>query len=157
MCPQECFAYYKRLFWPFLCHKRIGLPYCILFAVTVTCLLQIILVSNYSLLLISVLAEKTLLKTSYRFLMLLVGFDSLTYQKDYDRSPTLVGHQDSFLGRFWECSAFGRWNLVRKNLYSVLKFTVTCYYGEQSFEGFVRGIFTLTGTTIICPSTYCTY
>ena len=29
--------------------------------------------------------------------MLLVGFDTLTYRKDYDRSPTLVGHQDSFL------------------------------------------------------------
>ena len=46
---------------------------------------------------ISVLAENTLLKTVYHFLMLLVGFDTLTYQKDYDRSPTLVGHQDSFL------------------------------------------------------------
>ena len=31
------------------------------------------------------------------FLLLLVGFDTLTYRKDYDRSPTLVGHQDSFL------------------------------------------------------------
>ena len=29
-----------------------------------------------------------------------------------------------------ECSAFGRWNLIRKNLYSVLKFTVTSYYGK---------------------------
>ena len=38
------------------------------------------------------LAEKTLLKTAYHFLLLLVGFDTLTYRKDYDRSPTLVGH-----------------------------------------------------------------
>ena len=38
-----------------------------------------------------------LLKTAYHFLLLLVGFDTLTYQKDYDRSPILVGHQDSFL------------------------------------------------------------
>ena len=43
------------------------------------------------------LAENTLLKTSYHFLLLLVGFDTLTYPKDYDRSPILVGHQDSFL------------------------------------------------------------
>ena len=42
---------------------------------------------------ISVLAEKTLLKTAYHFLLLLVGFDTLTYRKDYDRSPTLVVHQ----------------------------------------------------------------
>ena len=39
------------------------------------------------------LAEKTLLKTAYHFLLLLIGFDTFTYRKDYDRSPTLVGHQ----------------------------------------------------------------
>ena len=39
------------------------------------------------------LAENTLLKTACHFLPLLVGFDTLTYRKDYDRSPTLVGHQ----------------------------------------------------------------
>ena len=37
--------------------------------------------------------EKTLLKTAYHFLLLLVGFDTRTYRKDYDRSPILVGHQ----------------------------------------------------------------
>ena len=52
---------------------------------------------NYLLPLISVLAENTLLETAYHFLLLLVGFDTLTYRKDYDRSPILVGHQDSFL------------------------------------------------------------
>ena len=38
------------------------------------------------------LAENTLLKTACHFLLLLVGFDTLTYRKDYDRSPILVGH-----------------------------------------------------------------
>ena len=33
----------------------------------------------------------------------------------------------------------------------MLKFIVTCYYGKQSFEGFVRGIFTSTGTTLVSP------
>ena len=60
-------------------------------------LVTIILSQNYLLPLISVLAENTLLKTAYHFLLLLVGFDTLTYRKDYDRSPILVGHQDSFL------------------------------------------------------------
>ena len=32
----------------------------------------------------------TLLKTACHFLMLLVVFDTLTYRKDYDRSPTLL-------------------------------------------------------------------
>ena len=45
------------------------------------------------LLVISVLVEITLLKTTWHFLLLLVGFDTLTYRKDYDGSPTLVGHQ----------------------------------------------------------------
>ena len=33
----------------------------------------------------------------------------------------------------------------------MLKFTVTCYYGKQSFEGFVRGIFTSTGPQLVTP------
>ena len=40
------------------------------------------LITNYFLPTISVLAEKTLLKTAYHFLVLLVGFDTLTYRKD---------------------------------------------------------------------------
>ena len=77
--------------------KRIGPP-CCTFVRLVTCYpLQITLSQNYLLPLISVLAENTLLKTACHFLLLLVGFDTLTYRKDYDRSPILVGHQDSFL------------------------------------------------------------
>ena len=41
--------------------------------------------------------QKTLLKTAYHFLLLLAGFNTLTYRKDYGRSPTLLGHQHSFL------------------------------------------------------------
>ena len=41
--------------------------------------------------------RNTMLKTTCHFLLLLVGFATLTYRKDYDRSPILVGHQDSFL------------------------------------------------------------
>ena len=80
-----------------LCYKRIGPPWCTLFTFVTCCSLQFILSQNYLLPLISVLAENTLLKTAYHFLLLLVGFDTLTYRKDYDRSPILVGHQDSFM------------------------------------------------------------
>ena len=77
--------------------KRIGPP-CYTFVTIVTCYpLRIILLPNYLLPTISVPAENTLLKTTCYFLLLLVGFDTLTYRKDYDRSPILVGHQDSFL------------------------------------------------------------
>ena len=77
--------------------KRIG-PYCCTLFTFITCyFLPIPLSQNYLLPIISVLAENTLLKTACHFLLLLVGFDTLTYRKDYDRSPILVGHQDSFL------------------------------------------------------------
>src|SRR3990170_8626865 len=72
--------------------KRIGLSCCTLFTFVTCYSLQIILLSNYPLPLISVLAEIILLKTARHFLLLLVGFDTLTYRKDYDRSPILVGH-----------------------------------------------------------------
>ena len=77
--------------------KRIGPSFCTLFTFITCYLLPITLSQNYLLPIISVLAENTLLKTAYHFLLLLVGFDTLTYQKGYYRSPTLVGHQDSFL------------------------------------------------------------
>ena len=77
--------------------KRIGPSCCTLFTFITCYSLQITLSQNYRLSIISVLAENTLLKTAYHFLLLLVGFDTLTYRKDYDRSPILVGHQDSFM------------------------------------------------------------
>ena len=77
--------------------KRIGTPCCTLFTFFTCCSLPIILSQNYLLPTISVLAENTLLKIACHFLLLLVGFDTLTYRKDYDRSPKLVGHQYSFL------------------------------------------------------------
>ena len=96
MCPRERFPLYKSLSRLVFATKRIGPPCCTLFTFVTCCSLQIILSQNYVLPIISVFAENTLLKTAYHFLLLLVGFDTLTYRKGYDRSPTLVGHQDSF-------------------------------------------------------------
>ena len=91
MYPQEHFDYYKRPFWPVLCLKRIGLPCCILVTIIVTCSLQITLLSNYSLLTISALADITLLITTCHFLLLLVGFDTLTYRKELQLIPYTCG------------------------------------------------------------------
>ena len=97
MCPRERFSLYKSLSRLVLCYKK-DWATLLHFSNFVTCyLLRIILSQNYLLPIISVLAENTLLKTAYHFLLLLVGFDTLTYRKDYDRSPILMGHQDSFL------------------------------------------------------------
>ena len=144
--------------WLVLCYKRIGPPCCTLFTFITCYPLWIILSQNYLLPLISVLAENTLLKTSYHVLLLLVGFDTLIYRNELQLTPYTCGSSRLFSGAVSEeWSAFGKWNLVRKNFYSVLKFIVTCYYGKQSFEEFVWGIFTSSRTTIIYSSTYYTY
>src|SRR3954465_8668599 len=40
----------------------------------------------------------SLSKVTCQHLLLLVGFDTLTYRKHYDGSPSLVGHQEPFSG-----------------------------------------------------------
>ena len=81
MCPRERFPLYKSLSRLILCYKK---DWAILLHLIYfyTCYsLQITLSQNYLLPIISMLAENTLLKTSYHFLLLLVGFDTLTYRK----------------------------------------------------------------------------
>ena len=92
MCPRECFSLYKSLSRLVHCYKK---DWAILLHLIY--FYYLLLVTNYLITkrIISLLAENTLLKTAYHFLLLLVGFETLTYH--YDRSPTLVGHQDSFL------------------------------------------------------------
>ena len=95
MCPRERFALYKSFSRLVLCYKKDWATmlhlvyYCYLLLVTN------ILLHNHLLPLLSILVENTLLKTAYHFLLLLVGFDTLTYRKDYNRSPILVGHRGS--------------------------------------------------------------
>ena len=95
MCPRERFALYKSSSRLVLCYKK-DWPPCYTLVTFVTWYpLRIILSRNYMLPIISVLAENTFLKTDCHFLLLLIGFDTLTYRKYYDRSPILVGHQDN--------------------------------------------------------------
>src|SRR4051812_7503271 len=93
----------------------------------VTCYpLQITLSQNYLLPIISMLAENTLLKTACHLLLLLVGFDPLTYRKDYDRSPILVGHHTSLWGpkclsgmaRVMACAPCARYQRLGLTFYS---------------------------------------
>src|SRR5664279_2873219 len=73
--------------------KRIG-P---LFAILLCCFYLLVLkflvtIKPHKNLSCSIYSE-TSLKSTCQHLLLLVGFDTLTYPKDYGRSPTLVGHQ----------------------------------------------------------------
>jgi hypothetical protein len=49
--------------------------------------------------------SESLIKTTHQHLLLLVGFDTLIYQKYYDTPPILVGHQDYFLAPLPESEA----------------------------------------------------
>ena len=97
MCPRERFSLYKSFSKLVLCYKK---DWDILLHFIYFCYL--LLVTNYLITKLSVTYNSSacreyLAETAYHFHLLLVGFTSLTYRKDYDRSPILVGHQDSFL------------------------------------------------------------
>ena len=97
MCPRERFSLYKSLSRLVLCYKRDWatllhfIYFCYLLLVTNYLITKLSVTYNFS------ACREYLAGNRLSFLLLLVGFDTLTYRKDYDRSPTLVGHQDSFL------------------------------------------------------------
>ena len=96
MCPRERFPLYKSLSRLVLCYKKdwATLLHFIYFH-------YLLPVTNYHITKLSVTdnfsaCREYLTENYFHFLLLLIGFDTLTYRKDYDRSPILVGHQDSF-------------------------------------------------------------
>ena len=93
MCPREHFPLYKCLSRLVLCYKKDWaiLLHLIYFH-------YLLLVTNYLITKLSFTynfsaCREYLAENRLSFLLLLIGFDTLTYQKGYDRSPTLVGHQ----------------------------------------------------------------
>ena len=79
MCPRERFALYKSLSRLVLCYKKDWatllhfIYFCYLLLVTNYLITKLSVTYNFS------ASENTLLKTAYHFLLLLVGFDTLTY------------------------------------------------------------------------------
>ena len=100
MCPRERFPLYMSLSRLVLCYKKdwailLHLVYfCYLLPITNYLITKLPVTDNFS-----ACKEITLLKTAYHFLLLLVGFDTLIYRKDYDRSPILVGHHVPYFYR----------------------------------------------------------
>ena len=93
ICPRERFSLYKSLSRLVLCYKK---DWATLLHFIYFCYL--LLVINYLITKLSVTdnfsaCREYLTEIACYFLLLLVGFDPLTYRKDYDRSPILVGHQ----------------------------------------------------------------
>ena len=103
--------------------KRIGL-----FAATIVALFYLLVLYLFFILKLQKYfsfsaCSKTFLKFTCQHLLLLVLFDTLTYRKDYVRSPILVGHQDSFLTPLLESEAL----LVRNAFIVGADFISVCY------------------------------
>ena len=132
MYPQEHFAYHKRLFWHVLCLKRIGLPCCTFVTTFVTCSLQIILLSNYSASYNFSTCRQYLVENHLSLFPSAPRWVRHSYLlKRIQLTPYTCGSSRPFSGAVTgECSALGKWKLLRKHYYYVLKFIVTCYYGK---------------------------
>ena len=91
MCPRERFTPYKSLSRLVLCYKKYWATLLHLIYFCYLLLVTIILSQNYLLPIILVLAENTLLITACHFLLLLVGFDTLTYRKEIQLIPYTCG------------------------------------------------------------------
>ena len=74
--------------------KRIGLFAVIIVALFYLLVLYLFFISKLQKHFSFSACSETLLKSTCQHLLLLVGFDTLTSRKDYDRSPILVGHQE---------------------------------------------------------------
>ena len=131
ICPREHFALYRSLSRLVLCYKKdwatfLHLSYfCYLLPVTNYLITQLSFTDNFS------ACREYLAETRLSFPSAPHWVRHSYLRKDYDRSPILVGHQDSFLAPLPGSEAplvGGIWQ--GKNLYSVLKFTITCYYGK---------------------------
>ena len=97
MCPRERLVILSNTTGLSFAKERIGplaafIP--TVFYLLVLCLLALSKKTKIRLLSI---CREFLIHTTSQHLLLLVGFDTLTYRKYYDTPPILVGHQDYFL------------------------------------------------------------
>ena len=131
MCPQERFALYKSSSRLVLCYKKdwstlLHLSYFIylLFA-TIYLITKLSITYNFSACRENLTENRLSLPSSPRWVRHSYLSEGLRL------IPYTCGSSILFSGAVaGECSAFGEWNLVRKHLYSVLKFSVTCHYGN---------------------------
>ena len=129
MCPWEGFALYKSLSRPVLCYKKDWATllhlvyYCYLLPVTNYLITKLSVSDNFSAGR-EYLTENCLpFPSAPRWVLILLLIERTTIDPLYLWVIKTL---------FWRrCRGVKReWNLVRKHLYSALKFTVTCYYGN---------------------------
>jgi hypothetical protein len=96
----------------------------------------------------------SLIKTTFQHLLLLVGFDTLIYQKYYDTPPILVGHQDYFLAPLPGSEALLKSGIGKGNFYYeyYFYFCLLFYFITEKFPfDFLFGNTTTTITVVDEP------
>ena len=117
MYSQERFDYHKRPFWPILCLKRIGIPFCTFVTIIITCSLQIILLSNYSATYNFSTCRHYLAKNHLSFPSAPCWVRHSYLSKRLQLIPYTCGSSRLFSGAVTgEWSTLGKWKLVRKNI-----------------------------------------
>ena len=113
-------------FGPSFASKGLGYLAALLLLLSLLARYKLSCYQTTTLLTISAPADITLLKTTCHFLLILVGFDTLTYLKELQLIPYTCGSSRLFSGAvIREWSAFGEWNLVRKHSY--LRAKIYCH------------------------------
>ena len=93
MCPQECLVIISRTTGLSFVLKRIGPLAAIIIAAFYLLAFYLFAISNTPENPFASVYSESFIETAYQHLLLLVGFDTLIYQKYYDTPPILVGHQ----------------------------------------------------------------
>jgi hypothetical protein len=97
VCPQECLVIISYTTGLFFALERIGPLAAIIITIFYLLILYLLALPNTPKNPFASIYSESLIKTACQHLLLLVGFDTLFYQKYYDTPPILVGHQDYFL------------------------------------------------------------
>jgi hypothetical protein len=102
VCPQKCLVITSNTSSLSFALERIGLLAAIIITVFYLLVLYLSALSNTPKIPFASIYSDSLIKTAYQHLLLLVGFDTLIYQKYYVTPPILMGHQaprlDALLG-----------------------------------------------------------
>jgi hypothetical protein len=97
VCPQECLVIISYTTGLSFALERIGPLVAITITIFYLLILYLFALPNTPEKLFGGIYSESLIKTACQHLLLLVGFDTLIYQKYYDTPPILVGHQSPSL------------------------------------------------------------
>ena len=131
MCPWELLSHYKNLSRLILCYKKDWATLLHFIYFIYLLLITIYLITKQSIFYNFSACRENLTENRLSFPSAPRWVRHSYLSKGLRLIPYPCGSSGLFSGAVsGECSAFGEWNLVRKHLYSVLKFSVTCHYGN---------------------------